>query len=217
MFCTSSQFRKLAPLLASLSLVPIAFERLAMAQVTTAAIIGNVRDSSGTAIAGVAIAVTNGTTGYARSISSDSEDRLNEAFDANPSIYIPRQSTLSNVNDRRIYSPGTIRSVTEANSARHDATYHGLEVTARSRMAQGLTLWPENDSNSPFPDHASPLFNSSQIPLTLLGPRGKRTPAAKSAKAGIPLIADTWGSLPLHAGGAVSCTEPPISNTGGLR
>jgi hypothetical protein len=64
---------------------------------------------------------------------------LNMGLDANPAIFIPGRSTGANINDRRIYLPGTIGPGTEATSAGHSA-YHGLDITSRVRMSRGLTM-----------------------------------------------------------------------------
>ncbi len=64
---------------------------------------------------------------------------LNMGLDANPAVFIPGRSTAGNINDRRIYSPGTIGPVTEATAAAH-ATYHGLDITSRLRVTRGLTM-----------------------------------------------------------------------------
>ena len=98
---------------------------------------------------------------------------LNMGLDANPAIYIPGRSTAANVNDRRIYEPGIIGPVTEAASAGH-ATYHGLDVTSRLRMTQGLTMtvaytWSRSiDSFSNFADNAK----ANQDPFNRRADRG---------------------------------------------
>jgi hypothetical protein len=66
-------------------------------------------------------------------------EKLNESLAGNPAIYVPGQSTAANVNNRRIYYPGILGAVQDAASSGH-ATYHGLDVTSRTRLQRGLTM-----------------------------------------------------------------------------
>src|SRR5258708_11888318 len=64
--------QRIFPMAVLLGLAGIVFDFDSPAQITTATIVGTVSDSSGAAIQGVNVTVTNDATGFVRSVISDS-------------------------------------------------------------------------------------------------------------------------------------------------
>jgi len=65
--------------------------------------------------------------------------RLHQTRNINTAVYIPGQSTLANINDRRRLAPNTFANIDWQESA-GTANFHSMQATLRWRSSKGITL-----------------------------------------------------------------------------
>jgi hypothetical protein len=65
--------------------------------------------------------------------------KLTRTSEVNPAIFVPGNSTLANIESRRIYRPGLYSGITESSSSAN-ASYNAFQLQVMQRLARGFSV-----------------------------------------------------------------------------